>query len=157
MAPSLHPDMARCLRPLVGNNRLKKKSKFTDHYQEKNLKIKQPRAIQLAVKAERRQALGFLQSQALNSMKTVCVLDTTCLGNHWRDGKLHIFKVCDTFCHELALVRSEVALLLYTLVVQTHFTKLVFQPKQHSESTCRMPDTQRGCIHVLYPYPTVPT
>lgn len=36
-APSLHPDMARCLRPLVGNNGLKK-SNFTDHYQEKKLK-----------------------------------------------------------------------------------------------------------------------
>lgn len=149
--------MARCLRPLVGNNRLKKKANLQTITKKKNLKIKTTKSNTISSQSREKIALGFLQSQALNSMKTVCVLDTTCLGNHWRDGKLHIFKVCDTFCHELALVRSEVALLLYTLVVQTHFTKLVFQPKQHSESTCRMPDTQRGCIHVLYPYPTVPT
>lgn len=118
-------------------------------------KTQKTKAIQFAVKTKSKQALGSLKSWVLKNRKNGLFL-----GHHLplkpleRQETSH-FKVCDTFCHQLALVRSEVALLLYTLVVQTHFTKLVFQPKQHSESTCRMPDTQKGCIHVLYSYSKV--
>lgn len=39
-APSLHPDMARCLRPLVGNNRLKKKKQIYRPLPRKKFKNK---------------------------------------------------------------------------------------------------------------------
>lgn len=139
--PSLYPDMARRLRPLVDNNRLKKKKKANLQTMTKK-KLKKTRAIQFAVKAK--QALGFLKSWVLKSRKNGLFLRRHLPLKPLERQETSHFQVCDTFCHELALARSEVALLLHTLVVQTHFTKLVFQPKQHSEPTCRMSDTQTG-------------
>lgn len=150
-APLLHSHMARHLRPLVDNNRLKKKERKKANLQTMTKKkIKKTRAVQFAVKAKRTQALGFRKSWALNGRK-----DALFLGHHLplkpreRQESSH-FKVCDIFCHELALVRSEVALLLYPLVVQTHYKVSVSVPTAqwvHMEDAWHT----EGCIHVLYP------
>jgi hypothetical protein len=55
--------MARHLRPLVDNNRLKKKERKKANLQTMTKKkIKKTRAVQFAVKAKRTQALGFRKS-----------------------------------------------------------------------------------------------